>query len=180
MTVRYVVPNAAEVRDDGTLVYRLDADPQGMVTPPKVAVRLGVPKGYDVAELPEGWQARRARRRAPRPPRCSTRRAGRSSSRRKAPPSRLLARVRPLHADHARAVRRVLELGDGRRAEHRQPLGAPDQAPDQRHQHDHGQADDADQDRVGVVLAGAERAPAGLVEQGDARTWSAPRRCRAG
>ena len=58
MTVRYVVPNAAEVRDDGTLVYRLDADPQGMVTAPKAAVRLTVPKGYDIAEVPEGWQAK--------------------------------------------------------------------------------------------------------------------------
>ena len=65
MTVRYVVPNAAEVRDDGTLVYRLDADPQGMVTPPKAAVRLSVPKGYDIAEVPEGWQANGRGRRAP-------------------------------------------------------------------------------------------------------------------
>ena len=33
---------------------------------------------------------------------------------------------------------------------------------------DHRQADDGDQHRVGVVLAGAERRPAGLVEQRDA------------
>jgi hypothetical protein len=55
MTVRYRVPNAAEVRDDGTLVYRLDSDPQGMVNTPKVGVQLTVPKGYRVASVPGGW-----------------------------------------------------------------------------------------------------------------------------
>ena len=38
------MPDAAEVRDDGSLVYRLDADPQGMVTTPKLGA-LRVPPG---------------------------------------------------------------------------------------------------------------------------------------
>ncbi len=55
MRVRYRVPNAAEVRDDGSLVYRLDADPQGMVVTPQVGVTVSAPEGYRVAAVPDGW-----------------------------------------------------------------------------------------------------------------------------
>ena len=59
MTVRHVVPNAAEVRGDGTLVYRLDADPQGHASDPayKAAVRaLTVPLAT-TSPRHQRWQA---------------------------------------------------------------------------------------------------------------------------
>jgi len=57
----YDVPSAATVDDDGLLTYRLDLTPQGMVIPQAVTVRVQFPKGYDVRDLPEGWQANGAR-----------------------------------------------------------------------------------------------------------------------
>ena len=53
--VRYDVPAAAEVAEDGTLTYRLDVDPQGMVTPEDVSVTVHWPRGYVVKKVPEGW-----------------------------------------------------------------------------------------------------------------------------
>ncbi|SFA83646.1 Protein of unknown function [Nocardioides alpinus] len=53
--LEYDVPAAAVAPGDGTLTYRLDATPQGMVIPQAVSVRVTWPKGYDVSELPEGW-----------------------------------------------------------------------------------------------------------------------------
>ncbi|GAA1439214.1 hypothetical protein GCM10009641_46370 [Mycobacterium cookii] len=53
--LEYVVPAAAVARDDGTLTYRLDATPQGMVIPQAMKVSVQWPEGYDVSELPEGW-----------------------------------------------------------------------------------------------------------------------------
>lgn len=57
-TVRleYDVP-AAAVRDGDSLTYRLDLDPQGMVRPQSVSVRVHLPEGFTAAELPEGWSA---------------------------------------------------------------------------------------------------------------------------
>ncbi|KRF35068.1 DUF4012 domain-containing protein [Nocardioides sp. Soil805] len=57
-TVRleYDVP-AAAVRDGDTLTYGLDVDPQGMVRPQSVSVRLHLPEGFTAEELPEGWSA---------------------------------------------------------------------------------------------------------------------------
>jgi hypothetical protein len=51
----YVDPSAAVVGDDGTLTYRLDATPQGMVVPQALRVSVQWPAGYDVSDLPEGW-----------------------------------------------------------------------------------------------------------------------------
>ena len=53
--LEYVVPAAAVARDDGTLTYRLDATPQGMVVPQALKVSVQWPEGYDVTDLPEGW-----------------------------------------------------------------------------------------------------------------------------
>lgn len=53
--MEYDVPAAAEAPGDGTLVYHLDATPQGMVIPQAVEVTVHWPKGYDVDTLPEGW-----------------------------------------------------------------------------------------------------------------------------
>ncbi len=53
--LEYVVPAAADAPGDGTLTYRLDATPQGMVIPEALSVTVTWPKGYDVSELPEGW-----------------------------------------------------------------------------------------------------------------------------
>lgn len=53
--LEYDVPAAAVAKDDGTLTYRLDATPQGMVIPQALSVRVQWPEGYDVSELPEGW-----------------------------------------------------------------------------------------------------------------------------
>ena len=52
----YVVPAAADAPGDGTLTYRLDATPQGLVIPEAMSVRVTWPQGYDVSDLPEGWQ----------------------------------------------------------------------------------------------------------------------------
>ena len=53
--LEYVVPAAAVARDDGTLTYRLDATPQGMVIPQALSVSVQWPEGYDVSDLPEDW-----------------------------------------------------------------------------------------------------------------------------
>lgn len=57
-TVRleYDVP-AAAVRDGDTLTYRLDLDPQGMVRPQAVSVRVHLPAGFAADDLPEGWSS---------------------------------------------------------------------------------------------------------------------------
>ncbi|KRF02658.1 hypothetical protein ASG88_04610 [Nocardioides sp. Soil777] len=57
-TVRleYNVP-AAAVRDGDSLTYRLDLDPQGMVRPQSVSVRVHLPNGFTADDLPEGWNA---------------------------------------------------------------------------------------------------------------------------
>ena len=53
--LEYDVPAAAVAPGDGTLTYRLDATPQGLVTPETLSVTVQWPEGYDVSELPEGW-----------------------------------------------------------------------------------------------------------------------------
>ncbi|WP_322920254.1 DUF4012 domain-containing protein [Nocardioides renjunii] len=53
--LEYDVPAAADAPGDGTLTYRLDATPQGMVVPQSLAVSVQWPEGYDVDDLPEGW-----------------------------------------------------------------------------------------------------------------------------
>lgn len=53
--LEYDVPAAAVAPGDGTLTYRLDATPQGLVIPQALSVTVRWPKGYDVSELPEGW-----------------------------------------------------------------------------------------------------------------------------
>ncbi|MDR7252103.1 hypothetical protein J2X46_001079 [Nocardioides sp. BE266] len=53
--LEYDVPAAAVASDDGTLVYHLDATPQGMVVPQSLQVTVHWPRGYDVADLPDGW-----------------------------------------------------------------------------------------------------------------------------
>ena len=55
MVLAYDVPAAAIAPGDGTLTYRLDATPQGMVIPETLSVTVRWPEGYDVSELPEGW-----------------------------------------------------------------------------------------------------------------------------
>lgn len=53
--LEYDVPAAADAPGDGTLTYRLDATPQGLVIPEALSVTVRWPKGYDVSDLPEGW-----------------------------------------------------------------------------------------------------------------------------
>ncbi|MBD3947209.1 DUF4012 domain-containing protein [Nocardioides ganghwensis] len=53
--LEYDVPAAAVAPGDGTLTYRLDATPQGLVVPQAVSVDVRWPEGYEVGELPEGW-----------------------------------------------------------------------------------------------------------------------------
>ncbi len=56
--LEYDVPAAAVAPGDGTLTYRLDATPQGLVTPQALSVTVRWPEGYDVDDLPEGWTRR--------------------------------------------------------------------------------------------------------------------------
>ncbi|MGA8245585.1 MAG: DUF4012 domain-containing protein [Nocardioides sp.] len=51
----YVVRRAAEVSADGDLAYRLDLDPQDLVTPQTNQVTLRVPVGFHLGTLPTGW-----------------------------------------------------------------------------------------------------------------------------
>lgn len=53
--LEYDVPAAAVAPGDGTLTYRLDATPQGLVVPQAVTVDVRWPAGYEVGELPDGW-----------------------------------------------------------------------------------------------------------------------------
>jgi hypothetical protein len=53
--LEYDVPAAAVAPGDGTLTYRLDATPQGMVIPEALSVTVQWPEGYDVSDLPDGW-----------------------------------------------------------------------------------------------------------------------------
>ena len=56
----YVVGKAAEVGSDGRMVYRLDVDPQPLVTPETFAVTVHWPRGWHpTGALPEGWTATR-------------------------------------------------------------------------------------------------------------------------
>lgn len=59
--VVYDVPRAAVVDADGELTYRLDLDPQGMVNPEGVKVRVQFPEGYVVDTLPEEWTSLKPR-----------------------------------------------------------------------------------------------------------------------
>ncbi len=54
--VEYDVPAAADARGDGALIYRLAITPQGLVTPQAVSVTVHWPEGFDVSDLPEGWE----------------------------------------------------------------------------------------------------------------------------
>lgn len=56
LVVEYDVDHAAVPRP-GSLLYRLDVDPQGMVDPEALDVTVHWPEGYSAAELPEGWEA---------------------------------------------------------------------------------------------------------------------------
>ncbi len=51
----YRVPAAADVSADGSLTYRLDLDPQDMVTPQTNQVTLRIPSGFHFGTLPLGW-----------------------------------------------------------------------------------------------------------------------------
>ncbi len=53
--LRYTVPHAAQVAEDGTLTYRLDVDPQGLVTPQELRVELTAPDGYTFGQFPDDW-----------------------------------------------------------------------------------------------------------------------------
>ncbi len=56
--VSYVVPRAAVLGSDGTMVYRLDVDPQPLVTPENFDVTVHWPQGWHpTGALPEGWTA---------------------------------------------------------------------------------------------------------------------------
>jgi hypothetical protein len=53
--LEYDVPAAAVAPGDGTLTYRLDVTPQGLVVPQAVTVDVRWPEGYEVGELPDSW-----------------------------------------------------------------------------------------------------------------------------
>lgn len=53
--LEYDVPAAAIAPGDGRLTYRLDATPQGLVTPQRLSVTVQWPDGYDISDLPDGW-----------------------------------------------------------------------------------------------------------------------------
>ena len=56
--VSYVVLHAAVPGSDGTLLYRLDADPQPLVTPETLDVTVHWPVGWHpTGALPAGWTA---------------------------------------------------------------------------------------------------------------------------
>lgn len=58
LEVVYDVPTAAALGDDGGLTYVLDLDPQGMVDPQSVDVRVSWPRGFRV-EPDDDWRSRR-------------------------------------------------------------------------------------------------------------------------
>ncbi|CUR57606.1 exported hypothetical protein [metagenome] len=57
LIVEYDVPSVATVEGDGTLRYGLAMDPQGIVQPQSVEVRVRFPKGLEVTGLPAGWSS---------------------------------------------------------------------------------------------------------------------------
>lgn len=61
LTVTYDVPRAAAVHDDGSLTYVLDLDPQGMVDPQAMDVRVSWPRGFRAAPDQDGWRSGRGR-----------------------------------------------------------------------------------------------------------------------
>jgi hypothetical protein len=61
LTAQYAVPHAAVVdRSTGNLTYRIDLDPQDLVSPQANAVTLTIPEGYRFGALPSGWTQRDA------------------------------------------------------------------------------------------------------------------------
>ncbi|QIK75266.1 DUF4012 domain-containing protein [Nocardioides piscis] len=56
LVLTYEVPAAAVVGEGGSLSYRLDADPQGMVNPQGVDVTVTWPKGFVLGDVPEDWR----------------------------------------------------------------------------------------------------------------------------
>jgi hypothetical protein len=57
MAVRYRVPKAAEVVSSDSLVYRLSVDPQDLVVPERLQVRVTWPAGFHPSTgLPRGWK----------------------------------------------------------------------------------------------------------------------------
>ena len=61
VVLEYDVPSAATVDPDGTLSYGLALDPQAMVDPQAVDVRVRFPRGFVVGDLPGGWEGTGAR-----------------------------------------------------------------------------------------------------------------------
>ena len=61
MVVEYDVPSAATLESDGSLAYGLAIDPQGMVNPQSLDVRVRFPAGFAVGDVPEGWRSSSAR-----------------------------------------------------------------------------------------------------------------------
>jgi len=56
--VTYRILHAAQVLDSSTMVYRLDIDPQDLVSPPVYHLRVIWPDGYQpTGTLPAGWKA---------------------------------------------------------------------------------------------------------------------------
>ena len=54
----YRMPHAAEVLDRGTMTYRLDVDPQDLVSPQLFHISVTWPEGYRPSgALPVGWKA---------------------------------------------------------------------------------------------------------------------------
>ncbi len=53
----YVVPRAAVLNSDGTMTYRLDVNPQDLVTPETLHVAVTFPAGWSATALPPGWTA---------------------------------------------------------------------------------------------------------------------------
>jgi hypothetical protein len=61
LTAEYTVPHAAIVdRADGSMTYRIDLDPQDLVSPQASGVTLTIPPGYHFGPLPAGWTQRDA------------------------------------------------------------------------------------------------------------------------
>lgn len=54
VSTSYRVPDAAQTSED-ELTYQLSVDPQGMVIPQRLDLRLTLPEGYTATELPAGW-----------------------------------------------------------------------------------------------------------------------------
>ena len=61
LVVEYDVPSVAAPGPGGSLRYGLALDPQGMVDPQAVTVRVRFPRGYVLDEVPAGWRRAGAR-----------------------------------------------------------------------------------------------------------------------